>query len=176
MNSWWKKVAALFGLVAIYLSPVGAQTWENLLQSIRKRFPTVRHVTTQELAAWLADTNRTPHPLLIDARDTKEFEVSHLAGARHLASVDAIRRVVSSPASPVVVYCSVGYRSSALAAKLQKAGLTNVFNLEGSLFAWANEGRPVYRGERPLTPAQVHPYDRKWGQLLRKELHAPARP
>ena len=68
----------------------------------------------------------------------------------------------------MVVYCSVGYRSAELARKLTARGHANVANLEGSLFAWANEGRPVYAGTRLAD--RVHPYDAAWGSLLKPEL------
>jgi hypothetical protein len=47
-----------------------------------------------------------------------------------------------------------------------------VYNLDGSIFQWANEGRPLYSGTNRV--ASVHPYDREWGRFLKKELHAPA--
>jgi rhodanese-related sulfurtransferase len=90
----------------------------------------------------------------------------------HTDSVQQVKRLASGsdgPARPVVVYCAVGYRSSALAQKLQKAGLTNVFSLDGSIFQWANEGRQLYRGSERVK--EVHPYNRKWGRLLKPEYH-----
>ncbi len=157
-----------FALAGLYLAPVSAQTWDSLITTIRRKFPGVRQLTTRELAAWLADTQR-PAPILIDARDPKEFAVSHLLHARNADSVDAVQALNLSKTQPIVVYCSVGYRSSALAEKLTGAGFTQVANLEGSLFAWANEGRPVYRGTN--TVEEVHPYDAKWGQLLDRRRH-----
>lgn len=71
----------------------------------------------------------------------------------------------------IVVYCSVGYRSSRLARQLRTRGVKNVFNLEGSLFKWANEGRPVYRGSERVQ--EVHPFDEDWGELLDESLHPP---
>ena len=111
--------------------------------------------------------------MIIDVRSEAEFAVSHLRGARNCVSVWQVKAALETNTWPVVVYCSVGYRSSALAEKLQRSGITNVWNLEGSLFAWANEGRPVYRGETTLKPVRVHPYDAKWGQLLKPELRGP---
>ena len=70
----------------------------------------------------------------------------------------------------VVAYCSVGVRSSALAARLREVGIEEVHNLQGSLFAWANEGRPVYRGRTRV--AEVHPFDARWGALLDAGRHA----
>lgn len=155
-------------LAGLYLAPVTAQTWDSLLVTIRRKFPGVRQLSTRELADWLANTNR-PAPVLIDARHPREFAVSHLPGARHATSTTAVRALALPPHQPLVVYCSVGYRSSALAEKLAQAGFTQVANLEGSIFAWANEGRPVFRGTNAV-PA-VHPYDAKWGQLLDQRHH-----
>jgi rhodanese-related sulfurtransferase len=158
-------------LAMVYFTPVNAQTWDSIRQSIRKKFSTVKQLPTDELARWLSETNR-PAPLIIDARRKEEFVVSHLQYAQHIESVKDVRDAAQSNSRPIVVYCSVGYRSSAFADKLQRAGFTNVFNLEGSIFAWANEGKPVYRGFEKLDPPKVHPYDKKWGALLKRELHA----
>ena len=172
LRTGWRRAAAFASLLLLSVSPVGAQTWDSILSTIRKRFPTVRQLSTRELSGWMEDAGRPAKPLLLDVRAAREFGVSHLPGARHATSLEAIRPLLSSNSQPIVVYCSVGYRSSALAEKLQKAGITNVYNLDGSIFAWANEGRPVCQGSKILTPALVHPYDEKWGQLLKPELRA----
>jgi rhodanese-related sulfurtransferase len=103
-------------------------------------------------------------------REPEEYAVSHLQGARPAPSKDealkALQRISSG--QRIVLYCSVGYRSSELAQFLMKKGYTEVYNLQGSIFAWANEGRPVYRGKEWVKV--VHPYDRIWGRLLKKSL------
>jgi rhodanese-related sulfurtransferase len=145
---------------------------ESVNRRVRARFPAVRQLSTAELAGWLADADR-PAPLLLDVREPAEFAVSHLPGAVRVdpdASPEKLRPLVSTNRA-VVVYCSVGYRSSALAARLAKAGATNVANLEGSIFAWANEGRPLASNGRPASV--VHPYDARWGRLLNPERRAP---
>ena len=63
-----------------------------------------------------------------------------------------------------MTYCSVGYRSGAFAQTLQEAGYSRVENLEGSIFKWANEGRPVFQDGRRVE--KVHPYNDAWGKLL----------
>lgn len=140
---------------------------DSVIQSVRKQFPSVQQLATDELASWLADSTR-PAPFLVDARSAEEFSVSHLPDAANLTTVSEVKSVVS-PSRPVVVYCSVGYRSSALAQKLQKAGFAHVSNLEGSIFKWANEGHPVFRGAKEVE--EVHPYNAKWGKLLDQRLH-----
>lgn len=146
----------------------------GIKEMVRKRFPEVNQLPTRELAAWLADTNR-PQPVILDVRQTEEFAVSHLAGARNVppaARADSLKALVPTN-RPVVVYCSVGYRSSQLARRLMKAGITNVFNLEGSIFQWANEGRPVVATNGPA--AKVHPYNDRWGALLKPAVRGTAK-
>lgn len=146
--------------------------WQNIKQTVRQKFPTVRQLSTQELGAWLNSKDKAP-PLLLDARAPEEFAVSHLLQARNAANdVQIAAALQNRPKDqPLVAYCSVGYRSSALAEKLKQQGFTNVANLEGSIFQWANEGRPVYRDDQQVK--LVHPFDKKWGLLLNQELWSP---
>lgn len=141
-------------------------------QEIRAKFPDVKQLSTADLAAWQADSKRA-QPVLLDAREPGEFKVSHLAGAKNTPPGTKAEEALAGVAkdAPVVVYCSVGYRSSQMAEKLKKAGWTNAMNLEGSIFAWANEGRPVV--DEKGAAKFVHPYDEKWGELLNPELRAP---
>ena len=150
--------------------PADTARWHDTLAEIRDAFPGVPHLTTRQLANKL---DRGEPVLLLDARAAEEFQVSHLDGAVRATTVrtalDAIQ--ADSRRQPtVVVYCSVGYRSSRLVSRLKARGVKNVFNLEGSLFQWANEGRPLARGAQPAT--RVHPYDDDWGKLLNKALRA----
>jgi rhodanese-related sulfurtransferase len=143
----------------------GELTWPAVNTSIKTDYPQVRHLTTADLVVML-QSDSTPAPTLLDVRQPDEFGVSHLQGALLAPELsDALETLAGVDKSyPIVVYCSVGYRSGALAAKLQENGYTNVYNLEGSIFMWANEGRPVYAGG--VRVYQVHPYDTEWGVLL----------
>lgn len=130
----------------------------------------VPFVTTDTLAKRLSEDDE--RPILLDARSPEEYAVSHLPGA-HRVDPDGRRYpdLDSLDAdAPIVVYCSVGVRSGTVAKRLQDQGFTNVANLKGSIFQWANEGRPVLRNGEPVTA--VHPYDATWGRLLDDALHA----
>ena len=144
--------------------------WTQVLDSIRNEFPDVRQLSTEELAAWLEDKNR-PTPAIFDTREKREYQVSHIGNSQHLDAKSnleiAVRKLKWE--APIVLYCSVGYRSSIVAKKLQKIGYTNVFNLEGSIFKWANEGRALVRNQKPIE--EVHPHNENWGQLLDKKFH-----
>lgn len=156
-------------------APSGApdpERWATLKAEIRERFPDVSQVSVPELATWLERADEV-RPILLDARAPEEFAVSHLAGARLAPSLEQALEVLSdaAPDRPIVVYCSVGYRSSALAAQLARRGYADVRNLEGSLFEWANSGRALARDGGAATT--VHPFDADWGRLLERELWSP---
>jgi rhodanese-related sulfurtransferase len=140
----------------------------GLEQEIQDRFPSVRGISTAELAAWLEGPNLS-RPLVLDVRAWEEFSVSHLPGAVHAPTAAKAIEVVSAHtnAIPAVVYCSLGYRSAELVDQLQALGFTNLFNLEGSIFRWANEGRPLFRGTTLVKG--VHPFDEEWGRYLDRD-------
>jgi rhodanese-related sulfurtransferase len=146
-------------------------------EAVRRRtvhkFPDVQWVSTAELATWREDPGRT-QPLLLDARSKVEYQVSHLRDAvLDDAARPSLRPVKGLPPNnPIVVYGSVGYRGARLANWLGRQGFTNVRNLTGGIFLWANEDRPVFRDTRPVT--EVHPYDHRWGLLLVSRVRAAA--
>jgi rhodanese-related sulfurtransferase len=144
-----------------------ASAWTALIAA---RFPEVRWVDAQTLTKWMTGTN-FDELVLLDVRNSEEQEVSQLHGAQHLDPVHPdIAALGIRKDAKVVVYCSVGYRSAAVIDDLESAGFQNVYNLEGGLFDWANKGRPVYQGEERVH--EVHPYNRIWGLLLRKDRRA----
>src|SRR5687767_12719798 len=67
----------MFAMVLFLTLPAAGQNMNGVIASVRKKFPSVRQLSTEELANWIADTNRAM-PLLVDAREAAEFSVSHL--------------------------------------------------------------------------------------------------
>ena len=151
-------------------SQIGQVTWPSVERHLYHEFPGVEQLTVETLSTWLESDE--PPPLLLDVREEAEYGVSHLRGA---VRVEPGLELPTLPAgigkdTAIVTYCSVGYRSSRLAAQLKEAGYTRVASLKGSIFDWANKGHPVVRGGGEVR--QVHPYDERWGRLLDAELHA----
>ena len=144
---------------------------QGLRRWIADRYAEVPFIDGDTLASWLADRTR-PAPALVDVRSPKERVVSMLAGAIGAndgpAAVAALATL--DPAAPVVVYCAGGLRSAKAARALLQAGHTDVRNLEGGIFAWANADRPMHCEGRPTRYA--HPCDEKWGALLARDRHA----
>jgi rhodanese-related sulfurtransferase len=148
-------------------SPV---TWDVVFAWIQRDWPEVPQMSTHELAQRMASSDGAS-PLIIDVRAREEYEVSHLPGAiwAETSSEIAAALRATSDQQTVVLYCSVGVRSSKAAAKLVRSGRANVFNLQGSIFWWANEGRQLIANDRAVNV--VHPYNEQWGRLLNPGLH-----
>ena len=123
----------------------------------------VKQVTAESLAGDASGYT------VLDARPEAEFEVGRLESARRVGFRDFSKKtVVDLPKDkPVLVYCSVGYRSEKIGEKLQKLGFTKVYNLRGGIFDWYNHGYPVF-DEKGQTD-RVHPYDKEWGKWLKRE-------
>jgi rhodanese-related sulfurtransferase len=157
-------VFALLGLRSV--------DWFLLKKSLRHKFAKVEWISTTELADWLAKKQQGA-PVLFDVRTAEEWNVSHLPGARRIepgATAEVAGRGLKKE-TPIVTYCAVGYRSGEMAERLRLAGFTNVRNLEGSIFAWANEHRPLVHKDERVT--RVHPYNGFWGRLLNDDARAP---
>lgn len=176
MSSGSRRAAAGSALLLLVLVAAGCGRvadpldWRTVDSIIANEFPDVPGTSTAELAAALA---ADPGGIvLLDARAAEEYAVSHLPGARHVGSDAAAagRLAAANPGAQVVIYCSVGYRSAALVDRLRELGHANPVNLEGSIFRWAGEGRPVHRDGARVE--QVHPYDERWGALLPRALWA----
>ena len=110
--------------------------------------------------------------VLLDTREQHEYQISHLAGARCVGYDDFKLTNVPDDVDimdTIIVYCSVGYRSGKIGEQLQKAGYKNVYNLDGGLFRWANEGRQLKNEQNQIT-ARVHGYNAQWAKWLHKDI------
>lgn len=147
-----------------------AQTlaWWAVDRWVQRAFPAVPTLTTQDLTDWLSQ-GKAPSPILLDVRRDDEFAVSHLPEAHRAANLEEALALGLDRDRPIVAYCSVGYRSARLVAQLQGVGYSEIYNLAGSIFRWANEGRSLVGQGQP----QVHPYSPLWGKLLKPGLAAP---
>lgn len=145
--------------------------WEAVERMIERDYPAAQPLSTDSLHTWLEDET-VSSPVLLDVRKAEEYAVSHLEGAIRVDpnTTDFTFLADYTRETLIVAYCSVGYRSAAIAERLQEAGFTNVHNLEGSIFKWVNAGYPVVRDGAPVR--EVHPYDRLWGQLVDRSYHA----
>jgi adenylyltransferase/sulfurtransferase len=81
---------------------------------------------------------------LLDVRETHEWEIGRIEGAR-LAPLSSFSEALSTvdSARDVVVYCKSGVRSAKAVRQLQSAGYRRVWNLAGGILRWSEEIDPT---------------------------------
>jgi rhodanese-related sulfurtransferase len=84
--------------------------------------------------------------LLLDVRETNEYEGGHLPAAIHIPLSQLGSRgqeLAKHTGRPVVAYCASGNRSRMAATRLAKLGFKEIYNLAGGFRAWKEAGLPV---------------------------------
>ena len=85
---------------------------------------------------------------LIDVRETFEYEIARINGARLIPLGEIAERADELPRDrPIVVHCHSGRRSAEAVRLLQQRGFGNIYNLEGGIDAWSDQidpGVPKY--------------------------------
>ncbi len=108
--------------------------------------------------------------VLVDVRETEEFGVAHLPGARHVPRSyleTRIEGVVADRDARIVLYCASGNRSAWSARTLaQDLGYTNVASMTGGIALWKDRGYEV-ESPKALTAEQRDRYSR---HLLMEEV------
>ena len=132
----------------------------------------VENLATDELAAMLAGAEP---PLLFDVRTAGEYEKSRIATAVRVdpdTGLDdfAARYAALLAGRDLVLYCSVGQRSSELLKRVEsvcgKAGAKSCRNLRGGIFRWYNEGRPVVDASGETD--DIDTYDPLWAMMVER--------
>jgi rhodanese-related sulfurtransferase len=141
----------------------GQTTYTDLVDGLISK--KVKTLSVKELKTRLAGQEQL---IVLDAREKKEFEVSHIQGATYCGYSQFSKKAFKNMdrSKTVVVYCSVGYRSGKIGEKLIKMGFTDVINVYGGIFDWVNSGFPVYNASGSTN--QVHGFDEEWGKWLKK--------
>ena len=80
--------------------------------------------------------------VLIDVREPREYEVSHLDGKLIPLGQLAGRMDELDKDAHVVVHCRSGGRSAKAVELLRGAGFDNAWNVQGGLLAWAERIEP----------------------------------
>ena len=93
-------------------------------------------ITPAELPARLADGW-----MLLDVRNEQEWAQGRIEGSVHIPMDQVVARL-DQIETRVVCICAVGARSARVAAYLNGHGREAV-NLDGGIYAWADEMRPI---------------------------------
>ena len=172
-----------------------------VLSYIKSKFSDVNHISTDDLEKRnfgstcdfeipsTKDETEQKHAI-IDCRRQDEYEVSHIPGAKHVhfqIKDEELKKVLLEETENIsntdhdelniVCYCSLGYRSSILARRIQSFAKDDpdlsdrnikAWNLEGSIFKWANESRRMIDLNEKSTKF-AHPFSYTFCMFLQKQ-------
>ena len=128
-------------LVLVLIVSGGMLVWPLF----RGRFSLVREVGAFEATTLINRRNA----VLIDVRETQEYEGGRIPNAVHLPGSQLASRaneLKKLTARPVIAYCERGLRSRSAAGALSKVGFAEVYTLRGGLRAWIDAGLPTEKG------------------------------
>lgn len=113
-----------------------------LVEESRKR---IKEITPQELK----DKMDKNEPLsLIDVREDHEWTKGHIPKAIHVGKgiiERDIETMLPEMDTPIIVYCSGGFRCALVADTLQHMGYTQVSSLDTGLQGWLDAGYDMTR-------------------------------
>jgi len=132
------------------------KSYSDILREARAQ---VREVSTVEV-----DLQREskPAPLLVDVRESYEWEAGHLPGAIHVPRghlESQIENAAPDRSRPIVLYCASGIRSVFAAQTLAEMGYIDVVSMTGGFQGWKSQGLP-WETPTILSPEQKVRYSR----------------
>jgi len=114
------------------------KSYADLLKEARSQ---VREVSPAEADA----VRERGEAVLVDVRETSEWEQGHVPGALHLSKSyieQDIEAAIADRARPIVLYCAGGVRSLFAAQTLSEMGYTDVASMAGGFQRWKTQGLP----------------------------------
>src|SRR3954465_6273000 len=129
------------------MSPSGAE----VIRQIRSQIDGVD--PSEVRAALTSNGNGNGHVVLLDVRETEEWDAGHIPGAKHVPRGYLESRVEGAigadRSQKVVIYCASGQRSALAANTLKELlGYEHVFSMNGGITLWKDRGYDV---EVPLS-------------------------
>src|ERR687885_730751 len=137
------------------MGPSGAEV-------IRQIKSQIDEVDPSEVKAAAASGNGD-RPVLIDVRESEEWDAGHIPGAKHVPRgylESRIEGAVPDRSQRVVLYCASGNRSALAAHTLEhELGYENVESMTGGITLWKDRGYEV-EVPKTFTPEQRERYSR----------------
>jgi molybdopterin/thiamine biosynthesis adenylyltransferase/rhodanese-related sulfurtransferase len=131
-------------------------SYQDLLAELKTQ---IHEISAADAAARLSSDEP---PVLIDVRESDEFDQGAIPGSVHIPRGNLESRiagVVPDLSAPIVITCQSGQRSAFAARSLEELGYEDVASLAGGFGAWKQNGLP-WSAPRVLSEAQRARYSR----------------
>jgi len=118
-------------------------------------------ITSLDRFATVSLPQRTTHDLdgiaVLDVRRAAEFREGHVTGAQNIPLDELAQRLDEiDRKEPLAVICAGGYRSSIACSLLERAGFTNVINVQGGTEEWMCHSRAATSESSPASMTKDH--------------------
>ena len=162
MKSNIKKFMYRIVIVSFILSFIinlKAETLEDMRLRYDKKYPNIKHISVKEYL-------QNPQSfVLVDVRPDNEQKISVIPNSTSYKIIEKNFKKYKN--KKLLVYCTIGERSSKYAEKLFADGFANVTNLRGGVLSWAENGK-LFIDPTGKKTKRVHVYGEKWN-ILPKE-------
>ena len=106
---------------------------------------------------------KTDDYLVLDCRELEEYKTSHLPNAYWLGEDSLFwNRLPKNVTKPILIYCSIGYRSSFVGKQISDSLHIEIYNLEYGIFNYNYLKKPLLDSLENSTTT-VHPFSPLWG-------------
>src|ERR671921_382574 len=137
------------------MSPSGAEVIRQIKSQIEEVDPSEVNTAAQN--------GNGSRPVLIDVRESEEWDAGHIPGAKHVPRgylESRIEGAVPDRSQRIVLYCASGNRSALAAHTLEnELGYENVESMTGGITLWKDRGYEV-QVPKTFTPEQRERYSR----------------
>lgn len=119
----------------------------SLILTTSVSFAAVQNVNVEEAAKIMNE----PDVVILDVRTREEYAQGYIEKALLIPVYELEsnsgwwRKLPTDKIVPILVYCTVGVRSSKARKILKEHGYVNTYNLKGGIVAWEKAGRPVVK-------------------------------
>lgn len=154
-----RRILILLFLGGSFLVNGQSKEYREMLRKYYDDFPTIEATITAEKIG-------SKNVYILDTREKREYDVSHISGAKYVGYEHfSLDKVISIPKdAEIIVYCSIGARSQTIGKKLKKAGYSNVKNLYGGIFNWVNLNYPLVNSQG--NTETIHGFSSDWSKWI----------
>lgn len=140
-----KKVLFIAIIITITIALSSCGTDKNIkdVPSAIQETPQLQTINAEDFFSAMEEN---PDHLLLDVRTQGEYDSSHLSNSTLISVQELASRIdeISDwKEKPVFVYCRSGNRSLSASKILKEAGFLSIYNLNGGITSWIQNGFEV---------------------------------
>ena len=146
--------AVSVAVFTLFLAGISSQALAEAMgpmQFVAEAKAKIAEVTPQQVKA---DMDAGKSIILLDVRDSEEFDAGHIPKAMNISRgvlEFKVGSMIPDKNANIVLYCRTDARSALATAVLKEMGYMNAKNLQGAFKGWGEAGLPIYNRHGEFT-------------------------